>query len=388
MEKELLNRIIDNSPVAVFLYQDREFIYLNNKFVEIWQYNRQEINEINLFTHIHPDIRDQVKEIFRTVENSDKKESRKIVFRARRKDGRSVWLRFWAQKIQYNEEPALLGNLLDITDRIEWDLQSQKRFDASSEGGSKDNQLLSSKIEELEKVKNQLKETEKLAELGKLSGNISHEIKTPLAVIDGSLRYLQRNLEDPSDAINSHLERIRRNVQKTNHIIRSLKNIKNMDKTNYEKLELTSLLKKLISQISFPYSIEVRTVIDEENIYIKGNYILLEVAFKNIILNAIEAMEDGGVFKVKLDKNKNKDLFIHFEDTGPGMSKSQLENIFKPLFTTKEEGSGFGLHLVKKIIEAHDGSIDVNSALDEGSEFIIRLPYFYHVQNVNDDNSQ
>ncbi|MEM3786141.1 MAG: ATP-binding protein, partial [Nitrososphaeria archaeon] len=95
--------------------------------------------------------------------------------------------------------------------------------------------------------------------------------------------------------------------------------------------------------------------------------------FTNIIINAFQAMPEGGTLTIYAEKEDNMTK-IFFKDTGAGIPKENLEKIFQPLFTTKAKGTGLGLAVCKRIVEAHNGTIDVESELGKGSTFIIKLP--------------
>ena len=111
---------------------------------------------------------------------------------------------------------------------------------------------------------------------------------------------------------------------------------------------------------------------------IEGDEAYIESALLNIILNAIEAMENNGALTIStaLKKIKTKDSFIEIgvSDTGHGISPENLEKIFVPCYTTKKDGSGLGLTITQKIIEAHNGTMKVQSTIKKGTTFIIQLP--------------
>ncbi|MCF7885004.1 MAG: PAS domain S-box protein [Candidatus Marinimicrobia bacterium] len=382
MKKDDLNKImLENSNSGIFLFQDGEFIHANQEFQNILGYKQEELNQFHLFDQIHPDFRSEVKKIFVNIPN-DKNEGlpNKFVFQFMRKNGKLIWLQLRPSAVRFKGDKALLGNIIDITDRIEWDIiQHRKINKVLSDEYTKTEKKLDVKEKETTRIRNNLNKTEKLALLGEFSGNISHELKNPLAVIDGSARYLQRNLDVSSKSISRHIDRIRRNVQKSSKIVNSIRQLENLEQADFEKLQINSLIKKVVSEVSVPDSIATQFRFKEQNVFIKGNSSLLEIAFKNIIKNAIDAMQGEGELKIGLKKSKQDRIAISFQDTGNGIPPRKMEKIFQPFYSTKKDGQGFGLHLVKKIIESHEGQIDVDSTPEEGTEFIIDMPYYYIV---------
>jgi signal transduction histidine kinase len=136
--------------------------------------------------------------------------------------------------------------------------------------------------------------------------------------------------------------------------------------------------------------IDIKSIIPEDPILLKGNPNDLWQILMNIILNAIQAIKDGGMITISLavsdhitseerSKYSALDEYTRFLkltviDTGPGISNEHLGKIFKPFYTTKEDGSGLGLAIVKRIIDGNNWLIDVNSTQDSGTEFIIMIP--------------
>ena len=93
----------------------------------------------------------------------------------------------------------------------------------------------------------------------------------------------------------------------------------------------------------------------------------------NILINAMESMEDGGGIAIKVEKERGL-YCIKFEDTGCGISEENANRVLEPFFTTKHKGNGLGLSIVKKIIEAHSGTVDIQSREGEGTKIMVRLP--------------
>lgn len=138
------------------------------------------------------------------------------------------------------------------------------------------------------------------------------------------------------------------------------------------KLEKAGLLK--FSGDNFP-NIECRLIQIENLPRVKGDQGKLKEAFNNIIINAIEAMLNGGLLKISTKYlESTSEVEITFQDAGVGISNDDLINIFKPGYTTKESGSGFGLSIVERIIKEHKGSINVISSKEKGTTVKIRLP--------------
>ena len=100
---------------------------------------------------------------------------------------------------------------------------------------------------------------------------------------------------------------------------------------------------------------------------------VIERVFVNLLLNAVQAMPNGGELTVKSER-QGKNVLIHFQDTGVGILKENLPRLFDPLFTTKAKGQGLGLAVCKRLVDAHEGSISVESTIGKGSTFTVKLP--------------
>ncbi|MBN1226023.1 MAG: GHKL domain-containing protein, partial [Deltaproteobacteria bacterium] len=113
--------------------------------------------------------------------------------------------------------------------------------------------------------------------------------------------------------------------------------------------------------------------LDSRDFTIKLDPGLLYRAFFNIFINAVQSMKNGGDITITI-KEENKNYHIHIRDTGEGISKKNINKIFNPFFTTKDKGSGLGLPIVKKILEGHNGTIDIKSEVGKGTSVFITLP--------------
>ncbi len=138
-----------------------------------------------------------------------------------------------------------------------------------------------------------------------------------------------------------------------------------------------SIIKELIKSIkndpSFSEKVKIQLHLPESSFLIPADKELLKSAILNLIVNAYQAMDDNGVLDISVIKNNNL-CVISITDTGEGIEEKDLENIFSPFFTTKQNGNGLGLSYANKIIQAHFGQIEVRSQLNKGTTFTISLP--------------
>ena len=228
--------------------------------------------------------------------------------------------------------------------------------------------------EEIRDQMSELKEKERLAAIGELSGNISHEMKNALGVIDSSVYYLKMRLKGEDEKVQTHLERIKSAVITSDGIIKSLADLTRTTALNLERLNLIDVVVGSIKATGPPGTVKVIETYPEEEIEIDGDPEALGMAFRNIIHNAIRSMDGKGALSVAVKRPDKHQVEISFADTGPGISKENLSNIFQPLFTTRAKGMGFGLSMTKMIVEKHHGAIHVKSEQGKGATFTVRLP--------------
>jgi len=232
------------------------------------------------------------------------------------------------------------------------------------------------------KLEQQVLHSEKLAALGRLAAGIAHEIGNPLTSISTFAQLLREMATDEFsqsslDTINTHIQRITEIVRQMSTFSRpgsmNIKNLQVNDILN-SSLDLMRLDKRMKSNIEIVVNTEPdlpRTMIDEGQI---------SQVFINIILNAMDAMPDGGTLTVSThgdrDDHDRDALFISIADTGIGIPAEEVEKIFDPFYTSKEAGKGTGLGLAVSysIVKRFKGDIKVESTTDKGTTFTIILP--------------
>ncbi|MCX5725860.1 MAG: ATP-binding protein, partial [Candidatus Saganbacteria bacterium] len=215
---------------------------------------------------------------------------------------------------------------------------------------------------------------DKLASLGTLAAGMAHEIKNPLAAIKGLTQVLHENYDDPGFRKN-FVEIIPRQLDRINNIVEDL--LRFGKPSSYIKREMEvnnaieSVLKLLERECSKNNIKIIRGLGPLPKVY--ADFDALGQAFMNIILNAIQAMPEGGTLSIKSDLDGAK-VNVEISDTGAGIPEENLKNIFDPFFTTKDRGAGLGLCITYRIIKEHGGEIKVESKVGEGTKFKVLLP--------------
>lgn len=209
-------------------------------------------------------------------------------------------------------------------------------------------------------AQNDLIKKEKLSILGELTSRISHDLRNPLSVIQLTIDSMESRIDKKLDPkLDEYIPIIRDAMLRINH---QISQVLGFVKTPLPEMKLVSILAILQESIaSTNISKNITVELPENDFSLMANKIQLQAAFVNLFSNAADAIgKNGGKITIRA-KNQNNNLILEFEDSGEGISKENLEKIFEPLFTTKQQGTGLGLASVKSIIEIHGGSISVSS---------------------------
>ena len=234
------------------------------------------------------------------------------------------------------------------------------------------------KTDELAKTQDQLIQTEKLSSLGKLAAGIAHEINNPLTSILLNSCVISEKLADGSP-LKENLKLIIDETARCGSIVKGLLEFSRQTAPVKEPTNINEVIEKTLllfeSQLLVNH-VRVARNLDKSlpRIMIDSNKI--KQVFTNIILNAIEAMQKGGVLTIgsMLSEEKNY-VLLQFTDTGSGISKEHMSKIFDPFFTTKSiKGTGLGLSITYGIVQQHEGTIEVQSEPGKGTSMIVSLP--------------
>ena len=229
----------------------------------------------------------------------------------------------------------------------------------------------------LVQTREELLRVEKLAAIGELAAGVAHEINNPMAIIRGNTELLQ--LSVPEDASNrEEVDTIFQQVKRVERIVSNLLKFARREQMEHGAVRLNELLHEIVGQIGHQVSlkgIEVVEQYSERVAMVEGDGDQLRQVFTNLVLNAVQAMPDGGVLTLRSQPVQSGDLYeVKVADTGVGIALENLRQVFNPFYTTKANGTGLGLSVSYGIVREHGGSIDVESVPGIGSTFSVLLP--------------
>ncbi len=237
-------------------------------------------------------------------------------------------------------------------------------------------------------LERELRQSEKLAVVGQLASGLGHEIGTPLNIISGRVELIKRGLVDHEEA-QKDLDIALQQTERITKIIQQLLGFVRKKKAEEKKLNFESLLGTTLDLLDYQIQKQRVRVVKEFGSPLPpamGDPDQLQQVFSNLFINALQAMPEGGTLRLVLSSKwiskegskwgKRPYIEIWVEDTGVGMDKDVLKNIFNPFFTTKEgdKGTGLGLTVTHGIIQDHEGWIEVESQAGKGSIFKVYLP--------------
>jgi len=233
--------------------------------------------------------------------------------------------------------------------------------------------------EEIQRLyRTQMSRAEHLATLGELATGLAHEIRNPLAGIAGVIDIIGRDLPASSPA-REVLGEVQQEILQIKRILSDLLETARPKPPAFRPADLNSTTEHAVSLarqqiISRPIEIKLSKAHDLPPVEHDAGQI--QQVLLNLLLNAIQAIDDAGYIRVRL-ASEDDFATVTISDTGRGIDPEHLTNIFRPFFTTKKRGTGLGLSLVSRIVEAHGGRVQVHSTPGEGSQFMVWLP-FHH----------
>ncbi|MBM4462811.1 MAG: HAMP domain-containing protein [Chloroflexi bacterium] len=267
-----------------------------------------------------------------------------------------------------DELSVLAGSMNGMLEALQHSQQELQKYSGELE------RMVEDRTRELREAQEKLVRAEKLAAIGEVAGGIAHELRTPLAAIKLSADFLEAKLEGTADekAI-KHLVFLKKEVDACNKTINDLLDFARPAKPGTEQLDINEIVRSVIQASTLPQNVKAATDLATGLPPVTADASHIRRALSNLILNAVQAMPDGGQLTLSTAQ-KGKFIEVKVTDTGVGVPEENLGKVFEPLFTTKAKGIGLGLVIAKASIERQGGTIEVESQVGKGTTFTVRLP--------------
>jgi len=354
--EERYRLLFENANDAIFVLQEGMIKFPNKQAVEIFGLDRADPAEIRFLDCVHPEERDAVAERYRRG-LAGEEFSGTYAFRILHRAYEELWVELNSVPIRWEEKPAILSFLRDITDK--------------------------------RRLETHFHRSQRMASIGTLAGGIAHEFNNLLMVIQANAS-LALYGKDPSSPECERLRNIEGYVQKGAEMTRHLLAFARERRYRPEPTDLNQLLKRTEELfVRTKKEISVHPTYQKGILMVEVDPVQIEQVLMSLCINAWQAMPDGGALFLETKNIRLGREFVHtygvdpgryvrisVRDTGMGMDARTLEKIFEPFFTTKTVGQGMGLGLAAAygIIRNHGGIMDASSEKTKGSTFNIYLP--------------
>ncbi len=221
----------------------------------------------------------------------------------------------------------------------------------------------------------QIKRADRLSAIGQLSAGLAHEIRNPLASIEGAAGILKKGSIREEERV-EFLAIIEKECRRLNRLLTSLLDFARPRDPQREEVDVGRLFDstiRLVEHLSAKQGISFRKILPEGGLQVQGDEEQLKQVMLNLALNAIQAMREGGEIQLASFRQGNQ-VLIQVVDQGTGIEGEDPDRIFNPFYTTKEQGTGLGLAVAFQIMERHGGALRADRNQDQGMTFSIRLP--------------
>jgi signal transduction histidine kinase len=271
--------------------------------------------------------------------------------------------------VMYNIVGSVTG-LLAQRER-ERSLELQRTAEGLEESYNK----LQAQSERIIAIEEQLRRSEKLSTLGEMAAVLAHEIRNPLGSIRGTAEILRDDYR-PGDPKHEFIGIQIKETERLNHVVEDFLRMARQQPVELNDCSIREELETIVTLVAKDAQdrgISLRLKSNEKQAIIRGDGEKLRQAFLNIVINALQATPSGGSVSILLNR-AGSGFEISFHDNGSGIAQDNLQRIFEPFYTTKQDGTGLGMAVTRKIIEGHGGTLDIESEVGQGTTVSIRLP--------------
>jgi PAS domain S-box-containing protein len=377
--EEIYHTLIDNIQDGLFLIQDGKLKFVNEAFSRIPGYTVDEVLGMDFKDFVAPEDRDMVVDRYARMMKGEKVLSNYEFHGIRKNEKKRTTIYLVCSPITYQGKPAVLGTVKDITKRKQLEEQMQLINEELEE-------RIIERTTELKQTYKQLYHAQKMESVGILAGGIAHDFNNLLTVILGNILLAKKDV-DPEDRVFNVLLEAEDASLRAKDLTQELLTFSKGGEPIKRTISISKLIKDTVNFTIRGTNVTCKFEIPDNLYNIDGDDVQITQVISNIIINADQAMLEGGTIRVRcenvtissehenttLPENTNF-IRISIEDHGTGMPKEQISLIFDPFFTTKEKGSGLGLATAYSIIKKHGGQITVESEVGTGSTFYICLP--------------
>ncbi len=277
----------------------------------------------------------------------------------------------------------ILGYLTGL--KAQGEQQEKEKFQTAAQELEKALQKQQQQSEQISEIEQQLLVSDRLATIGELTASLAHEVRNPLGSIRGAVEIIRDAVPDDIkkleffDILIEDTQRLNAVVE--NYLSFSKKQTRQIISYNFK--EAVSHIVLMADVRARKSNIRISTKLPDEIILVKGDPNQLWQAMMNVLFNAVQAMPDGGEIQIKAENTemlvdgqsvKQEAVRLIITDQGPGIGPDKLQEVFKPFFTTRAEGTGLGLAIVNRLAEENKWQININSRLNEGTEFTFIIP--------------
>jgi PAS domain S-box-containing protein len=379
---QLTQFTVDHVADSIFwIDADARFVYVNEAVCRQLGYSQAELLTMYVYD-IDPNFTPQIWPAhWRDIEQRG---ALKVETLHRAKDGREIAVEVIANFMKMGNQPFNCAFVRDITERKLAE-EEIRQLNTSLE------LRVEERTRELRDAQEQLIRHEKLAVLGQVAGSMGHELRNPLGVISNAVYFLKMVQADASDKIKEYLDTIERETRISEKIVTDLLDFTRVESAQRAPVSVSQLVHIALERFPAPESVQVVLDLPANlpNAYADSQHVVQVLG--NLVLNAYQAMNDGGKLTVIGHQSSGTTplitdtstalstgnwILITVRDTGSGISPENIKKLFEPLFTTRTQGIGLGLAVSKKLIEANGGRIEVESEVGVGSTFTLYLPVY------------
>ena len=282
----------------------------------------------------------------------------------------TIALEQYLEIVLYNVIGCLTGFL------AQRERQQKLRYQKAAETLEGSYHKLREQADQIIEIEEQLRRADRLSALGELSAGMAHEIRNPLGSIKGTAEILRDGV-DADDPKLEFAEILIREVDRLNGVLEDFLRFARPTPVEHGRFLLGKVVgdvEDLTRRQATRNHVEVKVALADD-IEIPGQGEQIKQVLLNLVLNALQAMPDGGILEIT-SENLQHEVHIKVTDNGPGIAPENRERIFNPFVTTRDSGTGLGLAITQRIVHGHDGHIVLDSTPGQGATFTVCLPLF------------